>query len=98
MTAESGVKVAKELLPIMDALERCLLYTSKKRITQAEAKSLCSTGKSTSKLDGFVSKKGSNFSCWLYVKADGSIGFDFSDDGREATSDNLVNLRKSQSK
>ena len=71
---------------------------TKKRITQAEAKSLCSTGKSTSKLDGFVSKKGSNFSCWLYVKADGSIGFDFSDDGREATSDNLVNLRKSQSK
>lgn len=68
---------------------------AKKRITQAEVKSLCTTGKSTAKLDGFVSKKGKNFSCWLYIKADGSIGFDFSDDGHEASKDNIIAIQHS---
>lgn len=71
---------------------------AKKRITQTEAKSLCKTGKSTSKLDGFVSKKGKNFSCWLYIKSDGNIGFDFSDDGREASHDNIVAIQNSMKK
>lgn len=52
---------------------------AKKKITKAELKSLVSNGYTTMKLDGFKSKKGSDFSCWLYIDDEYKISFDFSD-------------------
>lgn len=57
---------------------------AKKHVTQKEAKSLCADGRSTEKLSGFKSKKGSEFSCWLYLDDDAKVAFDFDDQGRKA--------------
>ena len=57
---------------------------AKKRIAKSELKVLVENGKTTKKLDGFKSKKGSEFSCWLYLDDGCTVKFDFSDDGRDA--------------
>lgn len=62
---------------------------AKKKIPQRECKSLCGNGLSTAKLDGFTSKKGTKFSCWLYLDEGAKTKFDFSDDGEKAR-DNYV--------
>lgn len=62
---------------------------AKKKIPQRECKSLCENGMSTTKLDGFTSKKGAKFSCWLYLDEEAKTKFDFSDNGEKAR-DNYV--------
>lgn len=71
---------------------------AKKRVPQTEFKAMLKTGHSTKKLEGFKSKKGSAFSCWLYIDADGKVKFDFSDDGNEAKTQNIFALGKAHKK
>lgn len=69
---------------------------AKKKLAKGELKSLVEDGKSTEKLDGFKSKKGSTFSCWLYLDDEAKVAFDFDDDGRKAESNYITkNLGKS---
>lgn len=63
--------------------------TAKKKVPLTEIKSILKTGMSTEKLSGFKSKKGNDFSCWLYLDETGRVSFDFDDEGRKAK-DNLV--------
>lgn len=62
---------------------------ARRKMPQRECKSLCDNGMTTSKLDGFTSKKGTRFSCWLYLDDTATTRFDFSDDGEKAR-DNYV--------
>jgi DNA topoisomerase-3 len=57
---------------------------AKKRVPLPQIKSLVKTGMSTEKLSGFKSKKGNEFSCWLYLDDKGKVTFDFDDEGRTA--------------
>lgn len=67
---------------------------AKKKVTKEEFKHILEHGHSSQKIDGFKSKKGNDFSCWLYIDANNEVKFDFSDDGREAKNDNIIALRK----
>ena len=58
--------------------------TAKKKVPLTEIKSIVKTGKSTKKLEGFKSRAGKDFSCWLYLDDQGSVKFDFDDEGRAA--------------
>lgn len=71
---------------------------AKKRIPQTEFKEMLKTGHTTRKLDGFKSKKGSTFSCWLYIDGEGKVKFDFSDDGNEAMARNIFALGKAKNR
>lgn len=62
---------------------------ARRKMPQRECKSLCDNGMTTSKLDGFTSKKGTRFSCWLCLDDTATTRFDFSDDGEKAR-DNYV--------
>lgn len=68
---------------------------AKKKVPKDELKHLLEHGHTSKKLDGFKSKKGSDFSCWLYIDANNEVKFDFNDDGRDAKNANIVALRKS---
>lgn len=57
---------------------------AKKRVPLPQIKSIVKTGMTTEKLSGFKSKKGNEFSCWLYLDEKGKVTFDFDDDGRDA--------------
>lgn len=70
---------------------------AKKKVTKEEFKHILEHGHSSKKLEGFKSKKGNDFACWLYIDANNEIKFDFSDDGREAKNDNIIALRKKNS-
>lgn len=70
---------------------------AKKKISKQELKHMLEHGHSSQKLDGFKSKKGNEFSCWLYIDANNEVKFDFSDDGSEAKTKNAVVSRKSSS-
>lgn len=65
---------------------------AKKKIPLTEIKSIAKTGMSTEKLQGFKSRKGTDFACWLYLDETGKVEFDFDDEGRTAKT-NFV-LRK----
>lgn len=58
---------------------------AKKKVPLTQIKSIVKTGMTTEKLSGFKSKKGSEFSCWLYLDEKGKVSFDFDDDGRTAS-------------
>ena len=57
---------------------------AKKKVTKEEFKAILDTGKSSKKLEGFKSKAGKEFSCWLYLDDDAKIVFDFDDNGKNA--------------
>lgn len=59
---------------------------AKRKIPQRECRSLCEDGMSTQRLDGFKSKAGRGFSCWLYLDDNAKVRFDFSEDGDDARS------------
>ena len=65
---------------------------AKRKIPKTEQKAILRDGHTTKKIDGFKSKKGSEFSCWLYIDANWEIKFDFSDDGKQAKTQNYYAL------
>lgn len=67
---------------------------AKKKVPKTEIKHMLEHGHTSCKLDGFKSKKGSEFSCWLYIDGTNKVKFDFSDDGMEAKTKNILALRK----
>lgn len=69
---------------------------AKKKIQKEELKALLRDGHTTKKIEGFKSKKGSEFSCWLYIDANYEIKFDFDNQGRDAKTKNIITLRKSK--
>lgn len=66
---------------------------AKKKVPKTEFKALLDNGHSTQKLEGFKSKKGSDFSCWLYLDGTEKIAFDFDNEGTKAKNENLLKLR-----
>lgn len=67
---------------------------AKKKVPKEEIKHMLVHGHTSKKLEGFKSKKGSDFACWLYIDASNEVKFDFSDDGRDAKTKNIIALRK----
>ena len=65
---------------------------AKKKIPKTELKAMLETGHTTAKIEGFKSKAGKDFACWLYVDADGDVKFDFDDNGAKAKKENVVAL------
>ena len=59
---------------------------AKKKIPKGELKALLETGMTTAKLEGFKSKAGKDFSCWLYIDPEDGLNvkFDFDDNGKNA--------------
>lgn len=66
---------------------------AKKKVPKTEIKHMLEHGHTSQKLDGFKSKAGKEFSCWLYIDATYKVKFDFSDDGNEAKTKNVIALR-----
>lgn len=69
---------------------------AKKKIPKTEFKAMLETGHSTQKLDGFKSKKGNDFSCWLYIDGTEKVSFDFDDNGSKAKQQNILALKNNK--
>lgn len=67
---------------------------AKKKVPLTQIKSLVRQGHTSERLDGFKSRKGTDFGCWLYIDASGEVKFDFDEGGSTAKGSNVVTLRK----
>lgn len=66
---------------------------AKKKLTKEVLKTLITNGCSDGKVEGFKSKAGKDFSCWLYIDDEYKVSFDFDDAGRKAKN-NIVQKKK----
>lgn len=69
-----------------------------KKIPKTVFKELLENGHSSQKIDGFKSKAGKKFACWLYIDGTLKIVFDFDDNGYKAKNENIIALRNKNKK
>lgn len=67
---------------------------AKRKIPKTEIKALLQQGHSKNKIKGFKSKKGNDFSCWLYLDKDFKTQFDFDEHGNKAKKENCFESSK----
>lgn len=66
---------------------------AKKKLTKEQLKTILTTGCSKDMVSGLKSKKGNDFSCWIYIAPNYETKFDFDKSGYEAKNNNIISLQ-----